>query len=169
SPSIIRLEERGVVTACHVATYDPEPLIELQSVFAEHQIVSKVIMKSEWLKEAFSELDSTSTTLSLLVSPAPPYFRLSAAGLAGEAQMDYPKDTDVLESFYCSGPATHQYKFALLQPCLKALACSSKTSIRVNERGFLSLQVDIRVGCGVGEAGSVCLQLSSCREVGGRL
>ncbi|KAJ3268988.1 ssDNA endodeoxyribonuclease [Borealophlyctis nickersoniae] len=60
--------------------------------------------------------------------------------MAGDVQMDYPKDTDVLESFQSFQTATHSYKFSLIQPCLRSLAVSSKTSIRVNEAGFLSLQ-----------------------------
>ncbi|KAJ3013181.1 ssDNA endodeoxyribonuclease [Thoreauomyces humboldtii] len=139
------LEERGVVTSCVLTTYDPDPMTELHATFVEQRSICKVIMKSEWLKDAFSELDGTSDTITLLISPTTPYFRLSASGLAGDTQMDYPKDTDVVESFHCVRSTTNGYRYALLQPCLRALAVSSKCSIRVNEVGFLSIQFMINI------------------------
>lgn len=55
--------------------------------------------------------------------------------------MDYPKDTDVLQSFQCFQTASNSYKFSLIQPCLRALAVSTDTNIRVTETGFMKLQV----------------------------
>ncbi|KAI8917883.1 Rad1/Rec1/Rad17 [Powellomyces hirtus] len=136
----LTLEERGVVTMCQLTTFEADPLTQLHGAFAEQRVISKVIMKSDWLKEAFSELDGTSDKVTLLISPNAPYFRLSASGLAGETQMDYPKDTDVVESFHCLQTASNSYKYSLLQPCLRALEKSSLSSIRVNETGFLSIQ-----------------------------
>ncbi|KND04394.1 uncharacterized protein SPPG_00125 [Spizellomyces punctatus DAOM BR117] len=141
----LMLEERGVVTECRLTTYNPEALTDLFSTFAEQRMVSKLIMKSDWLRDAFSELDGTSDTITLHISPDAPYFRLSASSLAGDAQMDYPKDTDVIESFHCLHPIENHYQHTLLQSCLKALSLSSKTSIRVNEAGFLSMQFMINV------------------------
>ncbi|KAI8819888.1 Rad1/Rec1/Rad17 [Fimicolochytrium jonesii] len=136
----LMLEEREVVTVCQLNTTDPEPISELHSRFIESRVVGKVIMKSEWLRDAFSELDGTSDTLTLIVASVAPYFRLAASGLAGDAQMDYPKDTDVVESFSCLENTRNNYRYASIAPCLRALAFSTKTSIRVNETGFLSLQ-----------------------------
>ncbi|KAJ3138432.1 ssDNA endodeoxyribonuclease [Geranomyces variabilis] len=136
----LTLEEKGVVTMCQLTTFEPEPHVDLHASFAAQRIVGKVIMKSQWLRDAFSELDGTSDTVTLLVSPAAPYFRLSASGLAGDTQMDYPKDTDVVESFHCMKTSTNNYKYSLLQPCLRALALSTKSNIRINETGFLSMQ-----------------------------
>ncbi|KAJ3146579.1 ssDNA endodeoxyribonuclease [Geranomyces michiganensis] len=141
----LTLEEKGVVTMCQLTTFEPEPLTDLHASFAAQRIVGKVIMKSQWLRDAFSELDGTSDTVTLLVSPAAPYFRLSASGLAGDTQMDYPKDTDVVESFHCMRTSTNNYKYSLLQPCLRALALSTKSNIRINETGFLSIQFMIPI------------------------
>lgn len=38
-------------------------------------LFSKVILQSESLKEAFSELDMTSEVLQITMSPSQPYFR----------------------------------------------------------------------------------------------
>ena len=39
------------------------------------------------MKEAFAELDMTSDTLEILLSPSAPYFRLSTCGYAGTTQV----------------------------------------------------------------------------------
>ncbi|RUS30811.1 cell cycle checkpoint protein RAD1-like protein [Jimgerdemannia flammicorona] len=134
----VRLEDSGVITLCKITTFEPEP--ELDFDFNSTPSVQRVIMKSEWLRDAFNELDSTSDRVTFLISPERPFFRLSSFGVAGSTEMDYPKDTDVLESFYCTAIAQHSYRFSLIQHCLKALNASKKSSIRTNERGFMSMQ-----------------------------
>jgi cell cycle checkpoint protein len=71
--------------------------------------------------------------------------------------MDYPDDRDVLESFDCDIPvsfrfASHSscpcsrpiifcsYRFSLMLRMLKALNSSTKTSLRIDDEGLLSLQ-----------------------------
>lgn len=41
-----------------------------------------------------------------------------------------------------------RYKMSLLKPSIKALALSSKVSVRTDSRGFLSLQYLVRNDCG---------------------
>ncbi|KAH9248231.1 hypothetical protein BASA81_014152 [Batrachochytrium salamandrivorans] len=98
----LMLKDGNVVTACSLATYDNEPITDLHMSFGDRRTVGKIIMKSDWLKTAFAELDSTSSDLTLAISPQHPFFRISASGLAGESQLDYPRDTEVLESFNCT-------------------------------------------------------------------
>ncbi|KAJ3059911.1 ssDNA endodeoxyribonuclease [Quaeritorhiza haematococci] len=146
SELVLMLEDNGVVTVCRFTTFDVEALSGLDETFREHGLVNRVIMRSEWLKDAFGELDGTSEKVSLLVSPNAPHFRLSASGLTGDSQMDYPKDSDVLESFSCTRKMTAGYRFSHLQPSLKALGMSNKVSIRMNERGFLAMQYMLPTG-----------------------
>ena len=84
--------------------------------------------------------------------------------------MDYPKDSDMMEVFECQKKQTNKYgifkidscadeiwhmsskyvlspcclicryKLLLLKPCTKALSQSTKISLRMDHRGFLSLQ-----------------------------
>ncbi|KAH6573569.1 hypothetical protein BASA50_004035 [Batrachochytrium salamandrivorans] len=141
----LMLKDGNVVTACSLATYDNEPITDLHMSFGDRRTVGKIIMKSDWLKTAFAELDSTSSDLTLAISPQHPFFRISASGLAGESQLDYPRDTEVLESFNCTMATVNKYKFTMLHPCMKALGISAKTSIRVNEIGILSMQFMIQL------------------------
>lgn len=52
-------------------------------------VVNKVIMRSECLKEVFSELDMSSDVLEIFMSPDPPYFRLSTFGSYGTNHVSF--------------------------------------------------------------------------------
>lgn len=77
--------------------------------------------------------------------------RLSTFGNAGSSHLDYPKDSDLMESFNCNQTQVNRYKISLLKPSTKALVLSCKVSIRTDNRGFLSLQYMIR-----NEDGQIC-------------
>lgn len=149
SPLLLILEEDGVLTDCSIKTLDPDEVLDFN--FSSTNVINKIIMKSECLKEAFSELDMTSDVLEFLMSPDTPHFRLSTFGNAGSTFSDFPKDSDMMESFQCAQTQTNRYKVSLLKPSVKALALSSRVSIRTDNRGFLSLQYMIK-----NEDGQVC-------------
>ncbi|WAR02993.1 RAD1-like protein [Mya arenaria] len=148
-PLILILEEDGVLTDCSIKTLEPDEVLDFN--FCSTNVVNKIIMKSECLKEAFNELDMTSDVLEFLMSPDAPHLRLSTFGNAGSTTSDFPKDSDMVESFQCSQTQTNRYKVSLLKPSVKALALSSRVSIRTDNRGFLSLQYMIK-----NEDGQVC-------------
>uniref|UniRef100_A0A3Q3DDI8 RAD1 homolog (S. pombe) n=1 Tax=Hippocampus comes TaxID=109280 RepID=A0A3Q3DDI8_HIPCM len=141
-PLTLFLEEGGVVTVCKINTQEPEEPIDFE--FCSSNVTNKVILLSESLKEAFSELDMTSEVLQITMSLSQPYFRLSTFGNAGSAHYDYPKDSDMMELFHCTTTQTNKYKMSLLKPSTKALALSSKVSVRTDSRGVLSLQYLVR-------------------------
>ncbi|CAB4002681.1 Cell cycle checkpoint RAD1, partial [Paramuricea clavata] len=138
SPLILILEEGGVITDCSIQTEEPDEALDFN--FKTHNVVNKIIMQSSFLKEAFHELDMTSEVLEILMSPDSPYFRMSTFGHAGSAHVDFPKDSEKVETFECTKTQTNRYKITLLKPSTKALDISSKISIRMDNRGFLSLQ-----------------------------
>ncbi|XP_077593892.1 cell cycle checkpoint protein RAD1 isoform X2 [Stigmatopora nigra] len=141
-PLTLFLEEGGVVTVCKIQTQEPEEPIDFE--FNCSNVTNKVILLSESLKEAFSELDMTSEVLQIIMSPSQPYFRLSTFGNAGSAHYDYPKDSDMMELFHCTTRQSNRYRMALLTPSTKALALSCKVSVRMDSRGVLSLQYMVR-------------------------
>ncbi|XP_056146648.1 cell cycle checkpoint protein RAD1 [Lampris incognitus] len=141
-PLTLFLEEDGVVTTCKINTEEPEEPIDFN--FCSTNVTNKVILQSDCLKDAFSELDMTSEVLQITISPNPPYFRLSTFGNSGNAHFDFPKDSEMMELFNCTKTQTDRYKMSLLKPTTKALARSCKVSVRTDSRGFLSLQYLIR-------------------------
>lgn len=109
-------------------------------------------MQSSSLREAFNELDWSNDFVSWELSPEPPHFRLKvcqfilrfnlyqAQGTGTVCQVDYPQDCEVFESFECLHAIKKDFKMKLLQPCLKALSLATRTQVRMNELGLLSLQ-----------------------------
>ncbi|XP_073537682.1 cell cycle checkpoint protein RAD1 [Phyllobates terribilis] len=148
-PLTLFLEEGGVVTVCKIHTQEPEETLDFD--FCSTNVLNKIILQSEGLREAFSELDMSSDFLQITMSPDKPYLRLSTFGNAGSAHLDYPKDSDLIEAFHCTQTQTNRYKISLLKPSTKALALSCKVSIRTDNRGFLSLQYMVR-----NEDGQIC-------------
>ena len=72
--------------------------------------------QSSWLRDALSELDPSTKTLTIIGNPPPPQgraarhaplrLRLRAVGQYGSTEMDYPNDREVLESCECPVPVS---------------------------------------------------------------
>eukprot|EP00117_Sycon_ciliatum_P002533 scpid93855/ scgid2304/ Cell cycle checkpoint protein RAD1; DNA repair exonuclease rad1 homolog; Rad1-like DNA damage checkpoint protein &gt; Cell cycle checkpoint protein RAD1; DNA repair exonuclease rad1 homolog len=148
-PLILLLEEGGVLTDCRIRTFEPDDTLDFN--FTSANVVNKIILHSECLREAFSELDMSNESLEVLMSPDAPYLRLSTFGYIGSSHADYPKDSDMVDCFECRQTQLNRYKVALIKPSTRALHISSKVSLRVDTRGFLSLQYMIK-----NEDGNVC-------------
>ncbi|KAJ2762155.1 checkpoint clamp complex protein Rad1, partial [Coemansia nantahalensis] len=54
----LMLEERGVISVCRLATFFPETPVNLD--FSRSPVVQQLIIRSEWLRDAFNELDPSS-------------------------------------------------------------------------------------------------------------
>ncbi|GLB35461.1 putative repair protein Rad1/Rec1/Rad17 [Lyophyllum shimeji] len=146
----------GPTTTCEITTFDPEPHLELD--FDNSRMVLKIILKSSWLRDALSELDPSFDKLTFIGNPpqepgasasrqkqkfregSKPMLRIQAAGTFGSTEMDYPNDRDVLETFECTRSVRFSYRFAHISRTLRALQNSTKTSLRIDEEGLLSLQ-----------------------------
>ncbi|XP_023211061.1 cell cycle checkpoint protein RAD1-like [Centruroides sculpturatus] len=149
SSLILALEEEGVLTDCHIHTQEPENLLNFD--FSTTNIISKVIMKSEVLKEVWNDLDLNSEILEITISPNTPNLRFSTVSNLGTINLDFSKDSDMIETFTCLKEQTNRYKISLLKPSFKALIQSAKISIRNDDQGFLCLQYMIKV-----EDGQTC-------------
>ncbi|VDD75862.1 unnamed protein product [Mesocestoides corti] len=144
------LEDSGVVAECNIKTMDALEVLDFD--FPGSQLISKVIIKSDCMQEAFSELDVTSDVLEVATVPPPlpqPRLRLTTYGFTGTTHYDFPRDSDPVEVFECTTtePYIARYRLALLRPATtRALSLSSRVSLRMNEKGFLSLQYMIHTG-----------------------
>ncbi|VDN96663.1 unnamed protein product [Rodentolepis nana] len=147
---LLSLEDSGVVAECNIKTMDALEVLDFD--FANSQIISKVILKSDCMRETFSELDATSDILEVAIVPTTlpqPRLRLTTYGFSGTTHYDFPRDSDPVEVFECSStdPYVTRYRLSLLRPSTnRALALSSRVSLRTNDRGFLSLQYMINSG-----------------------
>ncbi|KAM3187937.1 hypothetical protein ACTXT7_001259 [Hymenolepis weldensis] len=147
---LLSLEDSGVVAECNIKTMDALEVLDFD--FANSQIISKVILKSDCMREAFSELDVTSDVLEIAIVPLTlpqPRLRLTTYGFSGTTHYEFPRDSDPVEVFEYSSadPYVARYRLSLLRPSTnRALALSSRVSLRMNDRGFLSLQYMIQSG-----------------------
>ncbi|KDQ59631.1 hypothetical protein JAAARDRAFT_205648 [Jaapia argillacea MUCL 33604] len=150
-PLILVLAEdsTGPTAKCEITTFDSEPHLELS--LPPENTHFKVILNSSWLRDALSELDPSCEKLTFIGNPpvqnprgarAPskPLFRIQAAGTFGSTEMDYPNDRDVIETFLCEHPVSFTYRFNHISKTLRALQNSTKTSLRIDGEGLLSLQ-----------------------------
>ncbi|GJF00585.1 Rad1-domain-containing protein [Phanerochaete sordida] len=138
----------GALATVELTTFDPEPALELP--FDSDRTVLKIILKSSWLRDALSELDTSSEKLTIIGNPAPPpgraqrgsapRLRLKAVGTFGSTEMDYPNDREVLETCECDDVVNFSYSFKHIVKAVKALQISTKTSLRIDEQGLLSMQ-----------------------------
>jgi len=98
-------------------------------------------MKSEWLHSALQELNTPSTTqvLTLRTSPRKPHFRLSSTSEWGGAEVDYPNERNVLETFICERAVSNSYRFAAVKMALRAMSAGSKVAARTDSEGVLSM------------------------------
>ena len=146
---LLLAEDDGVITDCSITTQEPEELVDFN--FSSADVVNKIIMKSVALRDAFQELDMTSEFIQIIMSPDTPYFRISTFGNTGSAHIDYPNDSDMVETFECEKVQSNRYKTSLLKPSTKSLLLSNKVSIRMDDKGFISLQYMI-----LNEDGQIC-------------
>lgn len=167
-----------------MVTYEADELTQLD--FDQDRQVVHLIMKSDWLKSAFSQFDEKSgTEVTFTFSPPPPSltrpllnkrkdkrnhhqreslpnepeakaptFRIEVDGELGRYTIDFPNDRDILDNYQFKLPddldpddldrlgfIRNSYKLSHILKIKKALDVSSKASLRVDDTGFLSLQL----------------------------
>ncbi|KIO04091.1 hypothetical protein M404DRAFT_15595 [Pisolithus tinctorius Marx 270] len=139
-------DSSGPTTTCEIVTFDPEPFVELPFDG------DRTLVSSSWLRDALVELDPSCDKITFVSNPvaevrkahrgmpAKPLFRIMATGSFGTTEMDYPNDREVLETFECFRPMRASYNFAQIARTLRALQSSTKTSLRIDDEGLLSLQ-----------------------------
>lgn len=167
-PLVLELEqEANVLTRCSISTYEPSFLTDM--IFDPHNMMAQVIVGSELLQSAFSEIDASCKKLSILMtSPgydqddphatsmasrsankAPPtsMLRFRAISDTGSSEMEFPASlssanpTGVIEKFVAlPGSSEQWYDFTLLSRTMTVLRSSIKTSLRMDEAGLISFQ-----------------------------
>ncbi|KRZ22732.1 Cell cycle checkpoint protein RAD1 [Trichinella pseudospiralis] len=137
APLRLILEECGVVTDCRIKTLRPEDYVEFD--FSADKITCKVIMKPDFLRDAFLDVDSSSEYLELKID-AGKGFTIAATGPTGDVKTEFPRNSDVIEIFSCSESQHRKFRMNLLKPAVKALQLANKVSIRLDNKGFLSIQ-----------------------------
>ena len=113
--------------------------------FDGRELAAHVIMRSEWLADAFQEIQSSGESrVRVQFEPkqrsAPAAMRLSTEGNYGTAEIEFPEDDQLTEKFECRAPADNYYPLLCFTHMLPALRASVKTSLRNDLNAMLSLQ-----------------------------
>ncbi|CAH8528567.1 unnamed protein product [Heterobilharzia americana] len=146
------LEENAVVAECNIKTMEAFEILDFD--FSSSNIADKFIMKSECMREAFNELDTSSEILEVAIIPPPAIqsrLRLTTYGFAGTMHFDLPRSSDQVEVFesVTASPRIARFRLSLLRPATnRALSMASRISLRINDRGFLSIQFMINISDG---------------------
>lgn len=142
-PLVLFLEDNGIITECSLKTMEAESLVNFE--FDVDKIISKVVMKSECLKEALHEIEASNDIIEIVISKEKNQFRLSSFGIIGDTHIDVPNDSDFIEIFECKETQDFRYKLNFVKNSLKALAASNKVSIRIADTGVMCIQFLIPV------------------------
>ncbi|CAD6885997.1 unnamed protein product [Tilletia controversa] len=165
SPLILIMEENDVETQCSLATF--EPSTHFEHTFDRDACVAQVIMKSHWLQEAIEVIDSSASKVTLHFLPtdrggptiggprprrmqAKESLKLTADADFGAVEIDFPKESNMMDVFDCERATINSYRFSHLHQAIKALQVSLKVSMRTDERGLLSMQFLMPKGTGTG-------------------
>jgi len=73
------------VTNCSLQTEETSETLDFD--FTGANVLNRLIMQADCLKEAFSELDMSSEVVEMHLSPSPPHFRLTTCGYSGTTQV----------------------------------------------------------------------------------
>ena len=149
----LMLTEAGILTECELTTIDAGEELDFPAVFRQYPIVNRAVIQSDHLKEAFLEFNDLqgAATVSVLMTPSAPYFRLSAAGSMGSCTVDFPKGSESFVSFHCDATQECDYHLSLVQLAVRPLSNSQQTFIRINDQGMLCLNHKI-----VNNEGNAC-------------
>lgn len=98
------------------------------------------IIKADDMKDALSELDWLGgSTMELVMSDSDPYFAIISCGECGQAQVEFPEDSEVFFRLDCTGEASAAYSTNMIQKVKFALSISDQVEVRMNEQGLLKM------------------------------
>lgn len=143
------LSENQIITDVNIKTRPPEEGMVTDFHFMEHGPINvKIILRSNTLHEALSELewmDSGIVTLSIVKEEGENNqgkLSFSANGNAGNLTIDLYNTDNAFIQFIAHNNYSYDYKLSHLMRVNKALlGHNSDASIRINDRGTLSIQV----------------------------
>jgi len=145
-PFILLLEDQGVINDSQIKTKEAEECLDFN--FANANVVSKLILNSDYLKEVFNDLDTSSEYIQFIISAEDKTFQMITSGPAGDSTISLPAGSVMVEHFSSLKTSNSKYKLQLLKNGVKPISLSEKVSIRMDERDFLCFQFMVRTDNG---------------------
>lgn len=135
-PLKVLLEKDGIVVKCVIKTQNPDVVLDFD--FDSTSTPAKVIMKPQKLKEAFQELDSSSPTVGFRINRR--FISISTEGDLGRIKTEFPHHSEQIERLECVDEVEHKYRSSLVKRMTPSLNLCNKVSLRIDDRGVLSVQ-----------------------------
>jgi len=137
------LEDAGVITQCEIRTLDLQGPNELEFNFRTSPIAARAVVKSQFLKDCFGEMDvAGASDITVHFTETAPFLSMAVKGDSSRVQIDFPNDknSEVFTEFECKSDISSSFSLTLIRPVIRALVKAESTNLRVNEQGMLSMQ-----------------------------
>ena len=168
------LEEGGVLSTAAIPGLLPPtaPSKSLALAFSQSPIVSRILLKSEWLKQAWTELEHVPGATTCTVAVSNKALQLATVGHAGECVVSLPatpaNQGTTLLSLECSSTNTttttpRSYPWSSFRLGMRGLDIAEETCLTINEAGMMAIQHQVIDNVNDGEANFVDF-LMACLE-----
>lgn len=108
-------------------------------------IIARIIMLTEYLKDVLQELDSKSDFVEFVMCPTEKTFSMSTYESAVDFCVEIPFDSEIVSHSEVKEYICVRYQLSLLRHALKPISMAEKVSIRIDERKLLSIQYMIQL------------------------
>ena len=112
----------------------------LALAFRSTPTVARIILKSEYLREAMQELDLVHGATCCTVSLGPRGLQLAAVGHVGECLISMPSGGTSIIQLDCADNEARTYPLHSLQSGMQGLEIAEETCITINEAGMVAIQ-----------------------------
>jgi Repair protein Rad1/Rec1/Rad17 len=112
----------------------------LALAFRSTPTVARIILKSEYLREAMQELDLVHGATCCTVSLGPSGLQLAAVGHVGECLISLPSGGTSIIQLDCTDNEARTYPLHSLQSGMQGLEIAEETCITINEAGMVAIQ-----------------------------
>ncbi|OMJ16697.1 Cell cycle checkpoint protein RAD1 [Smittium culicis] len=89
----LMLEDNGVISICRLATLEPDFFNDLD--FSNSPVVQMVILKSEWLQDAFEDIDSDGEIITFSILNSSPILKLVSQSSNGSTEVQTVADPEM--------------------------------------------------------------------------
>lgn len=140
----MELLEDGVLSTAEIPTMllPEENTASLAYAFRSSPIVARIILKSEWLKEALQELELVTGVTCCTVALGPDGLTLAAVGNLGECLIKLPSKNEGsgIVSLECTVVHGRTYPLDPFMAGMKGLDIAEETCISMNDSGMIAIQ-----------------------------
>lgn len=154
----LKHSEENITVDCQIRTMDVGDFSEIS--LSDECNLNKVVLNAIPLAEILQDLDNASDELELLLSPEPPYIKITTNSIMvitlfswnskgcilyfqGECVVDISRHSEIVTLFQCKQTTVSKYAFSFIRQILKVLSYASKVSVSTGESELLGLQLFI--------------------------